>query len=146
MVHIRLGVHTRPAVFTWTVGPTVVQIFVAEEAAPVLLTVTLPRLGAGAVDTAGIRQALVTLRALPAVITLALSWYTARPVESRASGFADSSFAGVSGPSLSTLPFPVLVTDVMSEVVVSGPTHIVALWAVVVFVAANPDGVLEAGR
>lgn len=43
--------------------------FVAEQTSPVLLTGALPGLAAGPVNTAGIRQALVTERTLPAVVT-----------------------------------------------------------------------------
>lgn len=43
--------------------------FVAEQTSPVLLTGALPGLAAGPVNTAGIRQALVTEWTLPAVVT-----------------------------------------------------------------------------
>jgi len=42
--------------------------FITEQASPVLLTVALPGLTAGTVDTAGVWQALITQLALPAVI------------------------------------------------------------------------------
>lgn len=48
-------------------------------------------------------------------------------------------------PALHTLSVPKLVTHIVAEVVVSGATHFVALAAVVVFVAADADGVLEPG-
>lgn len=43
--------------------------FIAEQTSPVLLTGALPGRAAGPVDTAGVRQALVTERTLPAVFT-----------------------------------------------------------------------------
>lgn len=49
-------------------GPAVVEIFVAELAAPVGLTEALPGLVTGAVDTPWVRDALVTVQALPAIL------------------------------------------------------------------------------
>lgn len=48
-------------------------------------------------------------------------------------------------PALHTLSVPKLVTHVVAEVVVAGAAHFVALAAVIVFVTAYADGVLEAG-
>lgn len=48
-------------------------------------------------------------------------------------------------PALHAASVPQLVTHVMAEVVVAGTANFVALAAVVVFVAAYPDGVLKAG-
>lgn len=45
------------------------RTFVTQQTSPVLLTGALPWLAAGPVNTAGIRQALVTERTLPAVVT-----------------------------------------------------------------------------
>lgn len=48
-------------------------------------------------------------------------------------------------PALHAASVPLLVAHIVAEVVVAGTTDFVALAAVVVFVAAHPDGVLEAG-
>lgn len=49
-------------------------------------------------------------------------------------------------PALHTLSVAQLVADVVAEVVVTGPTHLVALVAVVVLVAADAHGVLQPRR
>lgn len=56
-----------------------------------------------------------------------------------------SAAGGQVGPALQTLSVPQLVAHVVAEVVVAGPTHLVALGAVVVLVAAHSDGVFQAG-
>lgn len=51
----------------------VVQVLVAEETSPSFLTHTLPRLRAGAVQTAGVAHTLAAGRALPPQTTLTLT-------------------------------------------------------------------------
>lgn len=46
-------------------------------------------------------------------------------------------------PALHALPVPQLVADVMAEVVVPRAAHLVALGAVVVLIAAHPEGVVQ---
>ena len=54
-------------------------------------------------------------------------------------------FAVRPGPALHAASVPQLVAHVMAKVVVTGTADFVALAAVVVFIAAYADGVLQAG-
>lgn len=73
VIFIRFRVHAGPAIDAGMVCAAVVQIFIAQEAAPVLLTSALPGHNTGPVQAAGVRQTLVTELALPAVVALAFS-------------------------------------------------------------------------
>jgi len=66
----------KPRAARWGEGLTLV----AEEAAPALLAVTLPRLLTGAVETAWVPDALVTVPALPAHSALAFPWLVTKPM------------------------------------------------------------------
>lgn len=54
-------------------------------------------------------------------------------------------FAVWTCPALHAASIPQLVADVVAKVVIAGTANFVALAAVVVFVAAHADGVLEVG-
>lgn len=74
LVLVRPCVDTCPSVQAWLVSATVVQIFIAKVAAPVGVTQALPGLYTGAMYTARVGDALVTVLALPAIQTLASTW------------------------------------------------------------------------
>lgn len=74
VVLIRLCVHAGASIHTRLMATAVVQIFIAEQASPVPVTVTLPGLVAGTMDTSRIQHTLVTELSLPAVATLAFPW------------------------------------------------------------------------
>lgn len=71
---IWLCVHTGSSVHTRLVATAVVQIFIAEEASPVPLTIALPGIAAGPMNTTRIKHTIVTELALPAIPTHAFSW------------------------------------------------------------------------
>jgi len=74
MVLIRRGILARAAVLTRLVGAAVVEVLVAQYAAPVGVADALPaRAIAIAVLAAGIRQALIAQLAMPAGSTLTLA-------------------------------------------------------------------------
>lgn len=74
LVLVRSCVDTRPSVQAWLVSATVVQIFIAKMAAPVGVAQALPGLYTGAMYTARVGDALVTVLTLPAIQTLASTW------------------------------------------------------------------------
>lgn len=73
VVLVRSSVAAGPHVLTGLERTTCVQVFVAELAAKVCVTEALPWFHAGSVHTARVRDALITVLALPAVQTLAIS-------------------------------------------------------------------------
>ena len=81
------------------------QILIAEQAAPVWLTLAFPRLTTFAVHTARIALTLRTVRAGPAVLALALARPTTVAVLSRTSFRADRLRAKLSGPARQALAF-----------------------------------------
>lgn len=72
-VLVWFGVHAGSSVDARMVATAVVQIFIAQQAAPVPLAVALPRYVAGPVNAAGVKPTLITELALPAVATRAFS-------------------------------------------------------------------------
>lgn len=58
----------------WLVVSTIVQVLVAEEAPPTLLTVTLPRLAACPMEAAWVADAFIAGRALPAHAARTAPW------------------------------------------------------------------------
>lgn len=67
LVLVRSCVDACPSVQAWLVSATVVQIFIAKMAAPVGVAQALPGLYTGAMYTARVGDALVTVLALPAI-------------------------------------------------------------------------------
>lgn len=67
-------------------GGAVVEVLVAEEPTPALLAVALPGLGTGAMEAAGVADALVAEGALPADTALAFARPLAEPVAVAAAG------------------------------------------------------------
>lgn len=74
LVLVRSCVNARPSVQAWLVSAAVVQVFIAKVATPVGVTQALPGLYTGAMYTARVGDALVTVLALPAIQTLASPW------------------------------------------------------------------------
>lgn len=143
LVLVGLRVGTGAPVVTGLEVPTCVQVFVTEQSSPVDVTHTLPGLGAGPINTARVGHTLVTQRALPAIMTLAVSRDSTGTVGlvtplsanrfttlgSRPALLADLGAAGLAGK--------------VSEEVVPGPAELVAEGPVVVGVAAEAEAVLQ---
>lgn len=68
------GVGAGCSIGAWLVVGAVVEVLVAEEAPPALLTVTLPRLAACPMETAWVAHAFVTGGALPAHAACTAPW------------------------------------------------------------------------
>lgn len=146
LVFVRTRVATGPPVETRLMGPTVIEIFVTELAAPVGLTEALPGLIAGAVDTSRVWDALVTVQALPAILAPAVSWEFARPVLGATALPANSSVTLGAHPAFHARFVAVLVAGIVAEEVVSGPAELVAAEAIVVVVTGHTDLVLKVGH
>lgn len=82
------------------VRAAVVQIFIAKEAAPVLLTSALPGHNTGPVQAAWVRQTLVTELALPTVVALAFSRHRTASVNQITALLADCCPAVLSHPAV----------------------------------------------
>lgn len=66
------GVDAGGSIQTWTTPGTEVQILIAENPSPSVITVAVERLDAGPVHAAGMRNAFVASSTLPSEATLAL--------------------------------------------------------------------------
>lgn len=95
--------------------------------------------------TARVRDALITVRTLPAIQTLAATWLLTGSVFGAATLSADSCIAVRTCPAFQAGLVAILVTGVMSKELVTWPAELVASKAVVVFVAGYPDLVLKLG-
>lgn len=127
-------------------GSTVVQIFVTELTTPVGFTEALPWFNASAMDTSRVWNALITVLALPSILTPALSWNCARTMLGATSLTTNSFVALWSHPAFQAGLVAVLVAGVVSEEVISRPTELVAAEAVVVLRTRHADLVLEVGN
>lgn len=112
-------------------------------AAPVGVAEALPGLHTGAMDAARVRDALVTVLALPAIQTLAATRLFTGPMLSAAALSTDSCGAVGSGPAFQTCLVPVNVAGVMSKELIARPAKLVAAKSVVMLIAADSDLVLE---
>lgn len=132
LVLIGLCVGARPSILTRLMGATVVEIFVTEQSSPVDVTHTLPGLGAAPVHAAGERQALITQRAHPAVVTLALSGFVTEAMEMVTPLLTYSFFALWAGPAVHADLGAVGVTFEVSKEVVPRSTELVAERSIIV--------------
>lgn len=123
----------------------VVQVLVAEEAPPALLTVALPGLLAGAVETAGVADTLVTVPALPTHPALALPWLVTKPVLLVAPRQADWFSAILAFPARVADLLPSLPAGEVAKGVVSGATEDGAALPVVMLITHEAVGILEVG-
>lgn len=112
-------------------------------AAPVGVAETLPGLHTGAMDTAGVRDALVTVLALPAIQTLAATRLFTGPMLSAAALSTDSCGAVRSRPAFQTRLVPVNVARIMSKKLIARSTKLVATKSVIMLITADSDLVLE---
>lgn len=143
MVFVRASVAAGTAIQAGRVGSTVVQIFVTELTTPVGFTEALPWFNASAMDTSRVWNALITVLALPSILTPALSWNCARTMLGATSLTTNSFVALWSHPAFQAGLVAVLVAGVVGEEVVPGPAELVAAEAVVVLGAGDADLVLE---
>lgn len=127
-------------------GPAVVEIFVAELAAPVGLTEALPGLVTGAVDTPWVRDALVTVQALPAILAPAVTWEFARPMLGATALSANSFVTLGTHPAFHAGFVAILVTGIVSKEVISGSAELIAAKAIVMFIAGHADLILKVGN
>lgn len=143
LVFVRPCVDARPSIQTGLVSATVVQIFITKVAAPVGVTEALPGLHTGAMNAAGVRDALVTVLALPAIQTLAATRFFTGPMLSAAALSTDSCCTIAPGPAFQTRLVPVAVARIMSKKLISRATKFIATESVIMLVAADTDLVLE---
>lgn len=146
MVFVRASVAAGTTIQTGWVGSTVVQIFVTELTTPVGFTEALPWFNASAMDTSRVRNALITVLALPSILTPALSWNCTRTMLGATSLTTNSFVALWSHPAFQAGLVAVLVTGVVSEEVISRSTELVAAKAVVMFCTGHTDLVLKVGN
>lgn len=143
MVFVRASVAAGTTVQAGRVGPTVVQIFVTELTTPVGFTEALPWFNASAMDTSRVWNALITVLALPSILTPALSWNCARTMLGATSLTTNSFVALWSHPAFQAGLVAILVTGVVSEEVISGSAELVAAEAVVMLCTGHTDLVLK---
>lgn len=74
VIQVWFRVHAGSSVDARLVTAAVIEVFLTIKATPVLLTVTLPGLVAGAMDASGKDLTFVTKMAFPAIVTLAFAW------------------------------------------------------------------------
>lgn len=139
VVFVRPRVAAGSSIQTRLQRRTSVQIFVTQLSTKVGVTETLPGLHTAAVNTAGMRDALITVLPLPAIQTLALSGNFTGSVFCTTALSADRSVAVRTGPALQARLVAVVVALVVAEEVVSRAAELVAAEAVVVLVAAEAD-------
>lgn len=144
LVLVGLGVGACPSVLTGLMGATVVQIFITEQSSPVDVAHALPGLSAAPIHAPRKREALVTERAHPAVVTLAFAGFVTETVDLVTPLFTHSFFALRPSPALHADLGAVGVTFEVSDEVVASSAELVAEGAVVVGVTAEAQAVLEA--
>lgn len=125
---------------------TVIQIFVTELSTPVGLTEALPRLIARAVDTPRVRDALITVQALPTILAPAVAWELARTMLGTTALSAYSFVTLGSHPAFHAGFVAILVTGIVSEEVISRPTELIAAKAIVVVITGHADLILKVGN
>lgn len=125
--------------------PTVIEIFVAELTTPVGLAETLPGFCAGAVDTARVGDALVTVDALPAILATAITREFARPMRGTTTLPANSYVAIRARPAFHAGFVAILVTGIVSKEIISRSTELVAAKAIVVVITGHTDLILKMG-
>lgn len=74
VIQVWFRVHAGSSVDARLVTTAVIEVFLTIKATPVLLTVALPGLVAGAMDASGKDLTFVTKMAFPAIVTLAFAW------------------------------------------------------------------------
>lgn len=127
-------------------SPAVIEIFIAELSAPVGLTEALPRLVAGAVDAPRVRDAFVTVQALPAILAPAVTWEFARPVLGTTALSANRSVTFGAHPAFHASFVAILVTSIMPKEVISGSAELIAAETIVIVIAGDADLILKVGH
>lgn len=144
LVFVRFCVHAGPSINAGVMCTTVVKIFVAQQATPVLLTGTLPGLDTGSMDTARVRETIVTELALPPILALAFARLSTGSMQQVAALFANSLHTVFPHPAFHTGLVPILITNKVTKIVISGSAVLVTHRAVVILAAFHTDFVLEA--
>lgn len=127
-------------------SPTVIQIFVTELSTPVGFTEALPGFIAGAVDTSWVRDALITVQALPTILAPAVTWEFAGAMLGTAALSAYCFVTFRTHPAFHAGFVAILVAGIMSKEVISGPTELVAAKAIVVVITGHSDLILKVGN
>lgn len=127
-------------------SPAVIEIFVAELTAPVGLTEALPGLVTGAMDAPWVRDTFVTVQALPAILTPAVTWEFARPMLWTTALSANSIVTFRAHPAFHASFVAILVTGVVSEEVISGSAELIAAEPIVIVIARHTDLVFKVGN
>lgn len=146
IIFIRLRVHAGSTIDTRMMRAAVVQIFIAQEAAPVLLTSALPGHNTGPMQTTRIRKTLVTELPLPAVVALAFSRHRTASMNQITALLADRCPTVLSHPAVKTHNISRWIAAVMAEIVISWATLFVALTPIVILITSDPNAVLNVGR
>lgn len=127
-------------------GPAVIQIFVAELSTPVGLTEALPGFIARAMDTTRVRDALITVQALPTILAPAVTWELARTMLGTTALPAYSFVTLRTHPAFHAGFVAILVTGIVSKEVISRPTELIAAKAIVVVITGHSDLILKVGN
>lgn len=143
LIFVRPGVAAGTTIQTRRVSPTVVKIFITELTTPVGFTEALPWFNASAMDTSWVRNALITVLALPSVLTPAFSWNFAGTMLGTTSLTTNSFAAFWPHPALQTSFVAILITGMVAEEVISRSTKLVAAKAIVMLIASHADLVLK---
>lgn len=128
---------------TWLPCPARVQVFVTQLSSIVGITETLPGFHTAAMNTAWMRNTLITELTLPPIQTLALSRKFTGPMFCTATLSADSSAALWTRPALQARLVSIVITLIVAKEVVPWSAELVAAKAIVVLVTAEADLELE---
>lgn len=146
LIFVRTCVTTSTTIQTRLVSPTIVKIFVTKLTTPVGFTEALPRFNASAMDTSWVRNALITVLALPSILTPAFSWDLTGTMFRATSLTTNGSITFWSHPAFHAGFVAILVTSVVAEEVISGPAKLIAAEAVVMLITGDSDLILKVGH
>lgn len=139
------GVGACGTILAWLVVSAVVQVLVAEKAAPAFLAVALPWLLTGTVQAAWVSDALITVPPLPTHSALAFPRFVAEAVLLVTPRQANRLSAVLALPAWVADLLATLSTGEVTEGVVTGPAEDRAAFPVVVLITHKAIGVLEVG-
>lgn len=125
---------------------TVVQIFIAEQATPVSLTITIPWQPATPMVTAGVWNTLVTVVTLPSVMALALAGNSASTMQQVTSLLAYSLFTFFPHPAIHASLVAVMVTGIVANKVIPWSAKLVAHYSIVIFITFDSNFHIKVGN
>lgn len=131
------------AVSAWLMVGTVVQVLIAEEATPALLTGALKRLRAGSMQTTWISHTLIAKATLPSHAALTFSGHFTETVRLTASRKTDWFSAILALPASQAEAPSFIVTDVMAKGVISRTAVIRTAVAIIMLITGDMIGVAQ---